>query len=143
MVIASFISFKVVPHSHEQLWNFLLRKEYEARSDWLLLMINVHPFLIFVCLFFSFHLQALEKMQESDSCVFSTKDASLNPSKNRYRDVLPCNYLPLRLFLYLKSKFDRCKINLLLNKQRSSYTETITRIRTNDVSVSSWRHFQI
>ena len=100
-------------------------------------MINVHPFLIFVCLFFSFHLQALEKMQESDSCVFSTKDASLNPSKNRYRDVLPCNYLPLRLFPYLKLKFNRFKINLLLNKQRFSYTETIARIRTNDVSVSS------
>ena len=96
-------------------------------------MINVHPFLIFVF----FHFQALEKMQESDSCVFSTKDASLNPSKNRYRDVLPCNYLPLRLFLYLKLKFDRFKINLLLNKQRFSYTETIARIRTNDVSVSS------
>ena len=82
-------------------------------------------------------------MQESDSCVFSTKDASLNPSKNRYRDVLPCNYLPLRLFLYLKLKFDRFKIDLFLNKQRFSYTETITRIRTNDVSVSSWRHFQV
>ena len=96
-------------------------------------MINVHPFLIFVF----FHFQALEKMQESDSCVFSTKDASLNPSKNRYRDVLPCNYSPLRLFLYLKLKSDRFKVNLLLNKQRLSYTETITRIRTNDVSVSS------
>ena len=76
-------------------------------------------------------------MQESDSCVFSTKDASLNPSKNRYRDVLPCNYLPLRLFLYLKLKFDRFKVNLLLNKQGFSYTETIARIRANEASVSS------
>ena len=63
-----------------------------------------------------FDLQVLERMQESDSAMFSTQAAALNPSKNRYRDILPCKYqlffaFLMSLHMETRLKFSKTRIN--------------------------------
>lgn len=58
-------------------------------------------------------------MQESDSAVFSTQAATLNPSKNRYRDILPCKYrnnflskLVIKVMVWWLGAYTSCSGNL-------------------------------
>jgi len=57
--------------------------------------------------------KVLERMQESDSAVFSTQAATLNPSKNRYRDILPWDHT--RVTLNTKEGGDYINANVIKN----------------------------
>lgn len=55
--------------------------------------------------------KVLEKLQEGDSTKFSTQVATLNPSKNRYRDILPWDHT--RVMLTTKEEGDYINANLI------------------------------
>jgi len=57
--------------------------------------------------------KVLEKLQESDSSKLSTEIASVNPSKNRYRDILPWDHT--RVKLMTKEGGDYINANLIKN----------------------------
>ncbi|KAL9958457.1 hypothetical protein ACROYT_G035472 [Oculina patagonica] len=57
--------------------------------------------------------KVLERMQESDSAIFSTQAAILNPSKNRYRDISPWDHT--RVTLNTKEGGDYINANIIKN----------------------------